>query len=256
MHSGHTILPSVTYFPQQTQQLSSNRFPIFLLTASSLSIFLTFSKLSILLIPISVYSKCFLFDIVSQVRAVRTSSFSTSLHCLSYSRLHRYYSNLRLPANHLSHFLFGCSAYRFLHTPKRSLQAIPVGTSLLYYMNSSHQHRLAYASIATSSACMLTSAQTKASSRGSLVFRCSMAIPIAMLFTLRNIRCHIPRKTRFRFHNSRFIRWAFPALYVKYPLLGALSDPVHFKISHIFIAVLSYQPFLATLFQRQIENLY
>ncbi len=81
-----------------------------------------------------------------------------------YSCLHRCYSGLRLPVNHLPFSLFGCPAYRHTHTLNGIYRLSPVAAPLLYCMNCSLQHRRSHASSPLSSAYVLTSNQTTVSS--------------------------------------------------------------------------------------------
>ena len=93
-----------------------------------------------------------------------------------------------------------------------------ISVTLLYCMNGSISNTALHMRPSPLSfVCILTSAQTTASSKGTLVFRCSIAIPTAMLFTLRSIRYRIPRKTCFQCRGLRLTGWAFPAHYVWRP---------------------------------------
>ena len=137
---------------------------------------------------------------------MRNSSFSTSLHRLSCSRLHRYYSGLRLPAFRLTSSFLSCLSYLASTLRAENAGSPTVDASLLYCMNGSFGHRRVYMSIALSFMYMLTSVRLTTSSSGNIGFRCSIAIPTAMLFTLRSIMLPyatqnslpVPRLTAYR----------------------------------------------------------
>ena len=97
---------------------------------------------------------------------MRNSSFSTSLPRLSCSRLHRYYSGLRLPALRLTSSLFGCLPYHAVTLHMENAGSPTVDASLLCCMNGSFRHRRAHTSSPLTSICVLTSAQATASSLG------------------------------------------------------------------------------------------
>ena len=97
---------------------------------------------------------------------MRNSSFSTSLPRLSCSRLHRYYSGLRLPALRLASSLFGCLQYHAVTLHEENAGSPTVDASLLCCMNGSFRHRRAHTSSPLTSICVLTSAQATASSLG------------------------------------------------------------------------------------------
>ena len=97
---------------------------------------------------------------------MRNSSFSTSLPRLSCSRLHRYYSGLRLPALRLASSLFGCLPYHAVTLHEENAGSPTVDASLLCCMNGSFRHRRAHTSSPLTSICVLTSAQATASSLG------------------------------------------------------------------------------------------
>ena len=79
------------------------------------------------------------------------------------------------------------------------------------------QHRQAHASIAFIVRMYVDFRPDHDVVPGNMVFRCSIAIPTAILFTLRSMCYHIPRKTRFQCRGSRLAGWAFTAHYVKRP---------------------------------------
>lgn len=72
-----------------------------------------------------------------------------------------------------------------LHIRGGECRFSPVCTSSLYYMNSSlrHRHVLKFSSLANPR--MLISVRVTTSSYGTIVFRCSITIPITTLSTLR-----------------------------------------------------------------------
>ena len=161
-------------------------------------------------------SKCFLFDIVSQVRAARNSP--SRLPSTAYL-VHGFTGTIRT-----SDCLYAICLTPFLvvrhttpHTCDGAYRLSPVDAPLLYCMNGSHQHRQAHASIAIIVRMYIDFHSDQSVVPWQFVFRCSIAIPTAMLFTLRNIRYRIPRKTRFRCRGSRLVGWAFPTHYVKHP---------------------------------------
>ena len=87
------------------------------------------------------------------------------------------------------------------------------------------QHRRAHASIAIVVRMCVDFRSDHNVVHREKVFRCSIAIPTAMLFTLRRACYHARRKTRFRCCGSQLTGWAFTAHYVKRPFRAHYLSP-------------------------------
>ena len=114
------------------------------------------------------------------------------------SYLHRYYSDLRLPA-FLLLSSFGCQAYFLFTHYRRKCRFSPVDIYSLYNMNSSNQHRRGMQNLTiTINTYVVFHPDHDIDPLVILGFRCSIAIPVILLSTLSLQRYRNKLKTRFK----------------------------------------------------------